>query len=133
MLNMLTITLRTDKPEAEIGLYENNRQLAYCAWPAHRQLAETIHLKIKQLLEERQKSLSDIEAIAIYEGPGSFTGLRIGFSVANALANSLKVPIVATAGEKWIEEALVDLINGQGQALALPDYGAPPHITKPQH
>ena len=74
---MIILTIRTDNPEAEIGLYENEKQLAYKTWQAHRSLAETIHIKIKELLNEANKSLDDIEGIACFKGPGSFTGLRI--------------------------------------------------------
>ncbi len=48
---MIILTIRTDKPEAEIGLYDGEQQLAYEMWSAHRQLAETIHTKIKELLD----------------------------------------------------------------------------------
>src|SRR5664279_4404863 len=103
---MIIFTLRTDKPEAEIGLYDNQERLAYCIWPAHRQLAETIHQKIKDLLKVNNKTLNDIESIAVYKGPGSFTGLRIGLSVANALAAALEIPIVASSGEGWLDIAV---------------------------
>jgi hypothetical protein len=43
---MLIITLRTDKPDAEIGLFDSSRQLDYYTWQAHRQLAETLHTKL---------------------------------------------------------------------------------------
>ncbi|HEX4774564.1 MAG TPA: tRNA (adenosine(37)-N6)-threonylcarbamoyltransferase complex dimerization subunit type 1 TsaB [Candidatus Saccharimonadales bacterium] len=130
---MLILTIRTDKPEAELGLFEDQTRLAYFTWPAHRQLAETIHLNIKELLSSYQKDLKDVEAIAAYKGPGSFTGLRIGLSVANALASGLNIPIVAMGKEDWIQEAIAQLMKGQNDKLALPEYGSPPHITQPKH
>lgn len=130
---MLILTIRTDKPEAELGLYENQTRLAYFTWPAHRQLAETIHLNIKDLLDSYQKTLKDIEAIAVYKGPGSFTGLRIGLSVANALAQGLEIPITASGGENWIQAAVSRLARREDDKLALPEYGSPPHITQPKH
>jgi hypothetical protein len=50
---MIILTIRTDKPEAEIGLYDDEKQIIYETWQAHRQLAETIHLKIKELRYRR--------------------------------------------------------------------------------
>lgn len=129
---MLILTLRTDKPEAEIGLYEDAQQLFYETWQAHRQLAETIHQKITDVLSSQGKDLTDIAGIAAYHGPGSFTGLRIGLSVANALANSYKVPITGTTGDDWIELGIKQLLAGNGQKVALPEYGAPVHITEPK-
>lgn len=130
---MLILTIRTDKPEAEIGLFNDQKQVAYITWLAHRELAETIHLKIKAMLDKNRKLLKDVEAIAVYKGPGSFTGLRIGLSVANALADTLNAPIVGGTGDEWIKRAITALLKGQNQNAVMPKYGAPPHITKPKH
>lgn len=130
---MLILTIRTDKPEAEIGLFNNDRELAYETWQAHRQLAETIHTKLRDMLESQKKKLENIAAIAVFKGPGSFTGLRIGISVANALADSLQVPIVATTTEDWREKAIKKLQDGSDEKQIMPEYGAPPHTTPPKH
>jgi tRNA threonylcarbamoyladenosine biosynthesis protein TsaB len=130
---MLILTLRTDKPEAEIGLFHNTTQLAYLTWPAHRELAETIHLKIKELLTSQTKELYHLQGVVIFKGPGSFTGLRIGMSVANALADGLSIPIASEGGDDWIQSGLARLAEGKGQKLAIPEYGAPPNTTKPKH
>jgi tRNA threonylcarbamoyladenosine biosynthesis protein TsaB len=129
---MIILTIRTDKPEAEIGLYDGQQQLAYEVWTAHRQLAETIHKKIEALLESQQKSWKDIEAIACYQGPGSFTGLRIGLTVANTLSYSYDLPVVAEQDPNWVETATARLENGERDELALPYYGADAHITLPK-
>jgi tRNA threonylcarbamoyladenosine biosynthesis protein TsaB len=130
---MLILTMRTDKPEAEVGLYEDDQQLAYISWQAHRQLAETIHLTLQKLLNGQQKDMKDIQGIAVYQGPGSFTGLRIGISVANALTDSLTVPITAAEGEDWLQKALQKLLDGQNQQVIVPEYGAEVHITQQKH
>lgn len=129
---MLVLALRTDKPEAEVGLFEDDKQLEYKTWAAHRQLAESLHSVIYELLQKRGKDWPDIQGIICFEGPGSFTGLRIGLSVANALAYSLDVPIVAAGGHGWQAEALAALKDGQNQRQARPEYGRQPHITQPK-
>lgn len=126
---MIFLTIRTDKPESEIGLYEGTRQLAYEIWPAHRQLAETLHTKITSLLQSPGKELQEIQGIVVYQGPGSFTGLRIGISVANALAYGLGCPVVATTQHDWIETGVTRLEKGENDMVAMPEYGAPVHIT----
>ena len=128
---MLILTLRTDKPEAEIGLYDGQQQLAYEVWAAHRQLAATIHVKIAGLLESQDKTLTDIKGIVVYKGPGSFTGLRIGMSVANALAYSLSIPIIAQS-DAWIEDGITRILAGGNDRTALPEYGAPAFTTQPK-
>lgn len=129
---MLVLTIRTDKPEAEIGLFDGDTKLAYSVWAAHRQLAETIHTKIRELLESQDRTLEDINGVAVFKGPGSFTGLRIGLSVANALAYGLHVPIVGEEGEGWIKKGLQELDDGKNETISLPEYGAPPRVTQPR-
>ena len=129
---MIILTLRTDKPEAEIGLYDGEAQLQYEIWQAHRELAETIHLKIKHTLESQNIKLQQLGGIVVYQGPGSFTGLRIGISVANALADSLKIPIVGSQTEEWRAQGITALINGASDTLVLPEYGALPNVSTPK-
>ena len=129
---MIILTIRTDKPEAEIGLYDDQTQLAYETWSAHRQLAETIHQKINALLAGQQQTLQALHGIVCYQGPGSFTGLRIGLTVGNALAYSLGVPIVAAQDPAWLEAGIRRLVRGKVDEIALPYYGAEAHITPPK-
>jgi tRNA threonylcarbamoyladenosine biosynthesis protein TsaB len=129
---MLILTMRTDKPEAEIGLYEGETKRVYDTWHADRQLAETLHLRLRTMLETHDHALTDLDGITVFKGPGSFTGLRIGISVANALADGLKIPIVGTEGEDWIGKGLQLLGKGKNEVVVLPEYGSPPHITLPK-
>jgi len=56
---------------------------------------EKLISSIRYLLEQAGWALHDIEGIALANGPGSFTGLRIGISVAKGLAYSLDIPLAA--------------------------------------
>lgn len=127
---MLILTIRTDKPEAEVGLYDNDKQLAYVTWQAHRALAETLLQKIEDELKKLDKSWKDIEGIVCFQGPGSFTGLRIGLTVANTLSYSLSAPVVAAQDPNWLENGIERLQAGETDKAALPFYGADVHITQ---
>lgn len=129
---MIILSLRTDKPEAELGLFEDSKRLNYIVWEAHRSLAETIHHKIDELLSNAGINKQRLEGIICFKGPGSFTGLRIGMSVANALAYSNQIPIVAKQDPQWLESGIADLLSGQNDKVALPEYGGPAKITKPR-
>jgi tRNA threonylcarbamoyladenosine biosynthesis protein TsaB len=127
---MIILTLRTDKPEAEIGVYDNEKQLAYETWEAHRQLAETVHKRIEEILNKLSISLDDIQGIVCFKGPGSFTGLRIGLTVANALAYARNIPVVARTDPQWLEKGIKDILAGQNEKIAIPEYGAEAKTTQ---
>ena len=48
---------------------------------------------INQILKKNKKTLKDLKEIEVETGPGSFTGLRVGIAVANALGWALKIPV----------------------------------------
>ena len=48
---------------------------------------------IETLLNDHTLKLTDLSEICVHEGPGSFTGLRVGIAVANMLATLLGVPV----------------------------------------
>ena len=127
---MVILAIRTDKPLAEIALFNNGDCIETYTWEAHRQLAETLHQKIQDVLKKNNFDWSDVRGLVIYQGPGSFTGLRIGLSVVNALAASLSAAIVGETGDHWQADGLARLRNGEDQQLVMPEYGAPVHITQ---
>jgi tRNA threonylcarbamoyladenosine biosynthesis protein TsaB len=90
-----------------------------------------LHLTLQELLKEAGKDWKDVSGIEYYKGPGSFTGLRIGASLANALASANGVPVSSQNGDNWIQKGINDLEAGDG-SLAIPEYGSEPHITAPR-
>lgn len=57
--------------------------------------AEKLHPLIIETLEDASVKMSDIDAIAVGKGPGSYTGLRIGVSAAKGLCFSNDIPLVS--------------------------------------
>lgn len=57
--------------------------------------AENLTVFIQSVLENASFTLSDIDAVAVSKGPGSYTGLRIGVSTAKGLCYSLNKPLIA--------------------------------------
>lgn len=88
--------------------------------------AETALPLIDSLLEEANVSINEIDCFAVDIGPGSFTGVRIGVSLVNAMAFALKRKIVPVdslltlyeaAGERKLPVAcIIDARNGNGYA-----------------
>ena len=87
---------------------------------------------IADLLKKHNLSVDDIEGVLVNKGPGSFTGLRIGISVANALSYSLNIPIVGAQDENWIEKGIMILATGKNSLPVTPFYGSDVNITTPK-
>ncbi|MBI4101214.1 tRNA (adenosine(37)-N6)-threonylcarbamoyltransferase complex dimerization subunit type 1 TsaB [Candidatus Microgenomates bacterium] len=129
----MVLAIRTDKPAAELYLLSaGGKQAAKDIWPAGNQLSKQILSHIKQLLNEKNQSLAGLDGIIVFAGPGSFTGLRIGISVANGLAYGLSIPIVGTKGNQWIKNGLREFPKAKTDRFVIPEYGARPNISRPK-
>ncbi|MDP3313110.1 tRNA (adenosine(37)-N6)-threonylcarbamoyltransferase complex dimerization subunit type 1 TsaB [Lutibacter sp.] len=57
--------------------------------------AEKLHEFIKKVLTDASLTFSDLSAVAVSKGPGSYTGLRIGVSAAKGLCFALNIPLIS--------------------------------------
>ena len=57
--------------------------------------AENLHVFVQDVLDASGLELKDLNAIAVSQGPGSYTGLRIGVSAAKGLSYALNLPLIA--------------------------------------
>ncbi len=57
--------------------------------------AEKLHVFIEQILAESNVQFSELNAVAVSQGPGSYTGLRIGVSSAKGFSYALNIPLIA--------------------------------------
>lgn len=55
--------------------------------------SQSVLVLVEKLLKASSLTIHDITQIEVFAGPGSFTGLRVGVSVANTLATLLEIPI----------------------------------------
>jgi len=125
----MILGINTSRPICE--LYFNDKRYAK---ELNRDMAKNILAFIKEVIEENGNNLNNLTGICVFSGPGSFTGLRIGITVANSLADGLNIPIVSVSGEyeNWYSSAKEKLLQGQNEKLVMPIYGKEANITKPR-
>ena len=127
----MRLLLDTSTPVCRVTLMTEQGRHDY-EWQADRTLANGLLGYLTQRLAEHGATLQDITGIGAMKGPGSFTGLRIGLTVLNTLADTLHVPIVGTSGDDWQANAMTRLDRGEDDHLVMPEYGGSANITTPR-
>lgn len=124
----MKIFLDTSSSVCNLILKDDNS--AYqSSWDSGRDLARGLLAFIKNQLEKHNKQFSDIDYIGVKSGPGSFTGLRIGLTVANTLADLNSIPIVSGRGPDWIKQVEYKIDEQKNEKIVMPFYNSEPNIT----
>lgn len=127
----MILLLDTSTPICKVTLIDGDWRYE-SEWQADRELAKKLLGYLDEQLKKNGKTWQDISAIGAFQGPGSFTGLRIGLTVLNTTADAQGIPIVGETGEEWREKAIARLNAGENDQIVLPFYGSEAHITKPR-
>jgi tRNA threonylcarbamoyladenosine biosynthesis protein TsaB len=141
----MILIIDTANKEAFIGLWKD-AWVSQETFMAGRELNSLILQKIQDTFQHSAECWNDdrpnfdlLKGIIVNSGPGSFTGLRIGISVANTIAYSKNIPIIGVeAGEIGFDYLLqqglkmLESASSQFVGSVVPQYGAEPNITTPK-
>jgi len=100
-MNIPYLAIQHTYTSVQAGLYKNN----YClgTFSLHKHLASSLLVeKIKDLLIEHNTCLNQISFLAINQGPGPFTTLRVVIATANGLSFALGIPLIGIDGIKTL-------------------------------
>ena len=96
---MLLLAINTASSKTSIALLERKldklKILSEKSWAAKNDEAEKIMPEIAKLLVKSKKTYAEIQQIIVIKGPGSFTGLRVGVTVANTISYLTKAKLFA--------------------------------------
>lgn len=87
------LAIDTSTEMAGLALFDGERA-SEVTWHAGRNQTVSLMPEIQHILYINQSKLSDIKAVVVAIGPGTFNGLRVGLSVAKGLAYGLGIPII---------------------------------------
>jgi tRNA threonylcarbamoyladenosine biosynthesis protein TsaB len=90
----LILNIETATTVCSVALFSGHQLLAEKELDAGYTHAENLHGFISEVLIRAEIKTTDLDAIAVSQGPGSFTGLRIGASTAKGLAYGLQIPLI---------------------------------------
>ena len=90
----LLLAIDTATRFAGLALYDGDVVRSELCWLSNRNHSIELAPAMVRMLDQQGIVPADISAVAVASGPGSFTGLRIGMSVAKGLAEAGNVPIL---------------------------------------
>ncbi len=115
---MLILSFETSAKASSVALLENGKLLGESYQNTGLTHSQTLMVMAQQLLEDCGKTVSDLQAVAVAEGPGSFTGVRIGVAAAKGLAWGAELPCY---GVSTLEAMALSLGAWQGYVCPVMD------------
>ena len=91
----MILCLETATPTCSVALNDGNRTLALRECKGQNAHSEKITIFIQEVLDEAGIGYDQLDAIAVSQGPGSYTGLRIGVSTAKGICYAADKPLLA--------------------------------------
>jgi tRNA threonylcarbamoyladenosine biosynthesis protein TsaB len=128
----MILAIKSDEPEVYLGLFKDEKEQIAKNWSPGRELSVEILEVIDYLCKKTETAVTEIDGIIVYQGPGSYTGLRIGVSVANTMGYSNNIPVVGVTGKEWIDKGFYEIKKIDKFSSVSPLYGGEVYTTKPK-
>lgn len=109
----LLLCIDTSATHASVALARDEEVLCIKVNHQQKDHASFLQPAIKEMMYETKLTLTDVNAIAVTSGPGSYTGLRVGLSSAKGLCYALQIPLIAISTTEVMSAAALQHINQQ--------------------
>lgn len=103
----MILSIETATSVCSVALHQEGKLLASYELHTEKSHNEELTLLIQEICKQSKYQLSEISAVAVSKGPGSYTGLRIGVATAKGLCYALQKPLIAiNTLEAMIEQVI---------------------------
>ena len=117
----IILSIETSTSICSVALHKNGDLLGLCEIEETGAHAQKLMGLIDSLLAEQKLDTKELSAIAVSEGPGSYTGLRIGVSTAKGLAFSGSLPLIGVGALKALALGAKHQVDHQGLIISMLD------------
>ncbi|MFL2640019.1 MAG: tRNA (adenosine(37)-N6)-threonylcarbamoyltransferase complex dimerization subunit type 1 TsaB [Dehalococcoidia bacterium] len=91
----MLLALDTSTEQAGVALISESGSVIYEKnWLSQRNHTSELHVAIKAALDSSSINVNDLKGLIVTNGPGTFTGIRIGLAVSKAITIALDIPII---------------------------------------
>lgn len=91
----IILSIETATNSGSVAIHKSGQLIGLQQYNIEKSHSSLLHVMIKQLMENVGMETSELDAVAVSAGPGSYTGLRIGVSTAKGLCYALGKPLLA--------------------------------------
>jgi tRNA threonylcarbamoyladenosine biosynthesis protein TsaB len=136
----LILSLDTSTQNCSVALHENGQLISQELVTEEGSHSKALTLLIEKVMKTAGKALIDITAVAVSNGPGSYTGLRIGLATAKGICFALDKPLIclptlqilASAVQAPADALLLPLLDARRMEVYAAVYTAELHEVSPQ-
>lgn len=107
----LILSIETSTQVCSAALHEDNRLIATAEVHIAQSHASKLAVLLEQMLATSEHSIKDLSAVAVSSGPGSYTGLRIGTSLAKGVCFSLDIPLIGIDTLELLASQVRHIVN----------------------
>ncbi len=118
------LAIETSNVPTSVALLKGEEVLGERLIEVQNQTSALLASYIPQLLEKAGITEKDLDFISIGEGPGSYTGLRVGMSLAKGLSYSLKIPLIPIGSLEALAYGFAQAHDLPEETLLIPLYDA---------
>jgi len=104
----LILHIDTATVNAVVCISENEKVIDFFTNNNQKDHASFVQPAIKQLLQKNNISINQLNAVSVTEGPGSYTGLRVGMASAKGLCYALNIPLLALSTLKVMALSVIE-------------------------
>ena len=113
----LILALETATAVSSVALYGDGKLVGQYTFHTDRLHAKLISVMVERLLTDLELKPSDLDAVGMGSGPGSYTGLRVGVSVAKGLCMALDIPLLAMNSLEALAWGVQDFARVRGALI----------------
>lgn len=122
----LILSLETSEKVCSIALSDNYNLIGTLDIIEEKSHASMLTVLIERLLSDKDIDIKKLDAVAVSKGPGSYTGLRIGMSVAKGICYALNIPLISINSLQIICIGLIQsgklkkIVNNNNEVILCP-------------
>lgn len=113
----LILNIHTASEKAHVSFAKDGLLLASLSNESQKEHAAFLQTVIQQLCKTTATHLSEIDAVAVTAGPGSYTGLRVGMASAKGLCYALKKPLITMSTLEILTVSAMELFPDTADAV----------------